>query len=167
MNDEVQKLANQRIKDARKQLKQETEQQGEEFAAAFATAALGIVKGIDPQQSNPIQAKLVEVLSKHGVRNPERFVHSALEAAIEPFLQATMASARELLDKTPEAREEVARYVAKARFSESATETNEVTARLTKGGTATVHPVMTQANPTGGKADEPSEVFKKAFRLLG
>lgn len=165
---EVQKLTNQKIGEAKQELQKENDARDEEFEQAFATAALGIVKGVDAGQNNPIQDRLTETLSQLGIRQPERFIFAALAQSVEPFMRATMAKAKELMEKAPEAREEVARYVAQAKFVEPDPKDSEVTAKLLEGGRSIK--VLSGDNPEGKRRDVETpgaQIGREVYKLLG
>ena len=105
-----------------------------EFMAALSTAAIGINRGFFKGE-NALKGAFWQSLSSMGVKDPEVLIDSIFSASSDAYHKALFTKAQELMGKSLEVRNEIARAVMDTRYqSQSSDEDTGMESRLGKMG---------------------------------
>ena len=102
----------------------------ERYKQSFKSALLASFKGLYPDLNNPVREQLVASLSAISVAEPRSIVDTAFAKASDSLLISVFAKTDEWSQKSDDARNEIASYVATANYSARVNEGNALASRL-------------------------------------
>lgn len=115
-----------------------------DYAHALQIAGVGLNKGFFANRSNPLKAALFDVLTQAGVRNAAPLIDTAFASVGEAFTAELLDTTEEVLDKSPELRDELAATLRTTNYQkaeavesdddEEADEVDEIVARASGAG---------------------------------
>lgn len=100
------------------------------YKQSVRSALLAALKGVYPDQPNPMRDALIQSLNKISVTEPRSVVDTALAGSVEPFIVSVFKKADEIANKPDEARNEIANFVASASYQARIDEGSMLAAQL-------------------------------------
>ena len=89
----------------------------DEFMSAMATAAIGINRGFFRSVENPLKVNLWSVLSSAGIRDPQVIIDAVFSRHADAYHKVLLAKACDIMGRSPEVRDELARAVLDSNYS--------------------------------------------------
>lgn len=147
---EVRRMVDAQVAEQRAALSSEISGFQERFAAALATAAIGINRGFFADVKNPLKESLWNAMSSAGIRNPEVLIDNAFRAHGDAYHKVLFAQANDIAAKPAEVQESLSKTILGTNYQAVSSEQpgTSVEDRLAGMGTS----VSTEQKPGAGAA---------------
>jgi hypothetical protein len=138
------------------------------YKQSVRTALAAVLKGVYPDTKNPMRDALVVSLAKLSVIEPRSVVDTAMAASLEPFLVSIFTKADEIANKSDEARNEIAQFVATSSYQARVDEGSRLAATLASGNDKVVfggaRPTITRSETA--ETVSHSDLVRQGIRSL-
>jgi hypothetical protein len=140
------------VAEARSQLEKQQSEFKERFAAALATAAVGLNRGFYSDKKNPIKAALWSAMSSAGIRNPESMIDAVFKNHSDAYHKTLFDAASELISQPLEAQESISKAISGMSYSEVSASSDDLEHRLETFGTS-----VSSGTPASADAPKPAD----------